>query len=152
MRPTSYGAGVAAAVASLPAAALAGAWAVGDLSYRGEETDLDYAFHPLAVPQGVQVAAGVVGLGVLLLAVVIVRRVPRTWPVLACLAAAGLLVGATYRVLTAGVIGANIGAGLAILFGAPTLLALLLAGAALAYGRRPGRSAGSAPADSHRPG
>lgn len=39
---------------------------------------------------------------------------------------AGLLVGVGWRVLTAGVIGANIGAGLVIVFGGPVVAGLLL--------------------------
>lgn len=136
MTATRYARGVAAAVASLPGAALASAWLVGDQSYRGT-TDLDHALRPLAVPQGVEVAAGVAGLAVLALSAVVVRRAPRAWPVLACLTAAGLLLGAGYRIVTAGVIGANIGAGLTFLLGGPLLLALLLAAAVLAVRRRP---------------
>lgn len=137
-RQTTYPRALAAAAASLPAAALAGAWLVGDLSSPGAVSDLDYALRPLAVPRGVGVAAGVAGVVVLVLAVAVVRRVPGAWPVLACLATAGLLLGGAYRVVTAGVIGANIGAGLAVLLGGPLLLVLLLAAAVLAVRRRPG--------------
>lgn len=138
MRPTTFSRGVLAALVSLPAAALASAWLIGDLSFQGEAVELDYAVRPIAVPQGVEVAAGVAGLVLLALSVAVVRRVPRLWPVLACLVAAGLLAGVAYRVVTAGVIGANIGAGLAFFFGGPLVLLLLLAAAVLAVRRRPG--------------
>lgn len=137
----TYARGVAAAVVSLPAAALAAAWLVGDQSSAGEMTDLDFALRPLDVAEGVQVGAGVAGLAVLGLgAVVVARGAPRAWPVLACLAAAGLLVGGGYRVITAGGIGANIGAGLVVLIGGPLLLGLLLVAAVLAVKGRPGRA------------
>lgn len=126
-----------ASAASLPAAALTSAWLVGDLSSRGDAADLDYALRPFAVSQGVHVAAGVAGLAVLVLAVVVVRGVPSVRPVLACLLTAGLLLGGAYRVMTAGVVDANIGAGLAVFLGGPLLLALLVAAVVLAVRRRP---------------
>lgn len=138
MSSRAYWPGVAAAVVSLPAAALTTAWLAGDLSYRGPETDLDYAVQPLPVGDATLAAAGVFGVVVLLAAVaVVVLRAGRAWPVLACLAAAGVLIGGGYRVLTAGVVGANIGAGLVLLFGLPAMLALLLTGAVLAVRRKP---------------
>jgi hypothetical protein len=45
--------------------------------------------------------------------------------VVVCLVICGILVGAFYRVATAAVIGANIGAGVMVLFAGPALLALL---------------------------
>jgi hypothetical protein len=44
--------------------------------------------------------------------------------------AAGFITGAGWRVMTAGVIGANIGAGLVVLFGSPLVAALLVWAAA----------------------
>ncbi|UWP80002.1 hypothetical protein [Dactylosporangium fulvum] len=51
---------------------------------------------------------------------------PRWWRVLGPLLAAGVIVGYGWRVMTAGVIGANIGAGLVVLFAGPVVAALLL--------------------------
>ena len=48
------------------------------------------------------------------------------WTVLALLCAAGALAAAGSRVVTAGVVGANIGGGLFLLFGAPVVLALVI--------------------------
>jgi hypothetical protein len=49
----------------------------------------------------------------------------RWWPVLVELMLAGALCGAGWRILTAGVIGANIGAGLVLWVGAPIVAALV---------------------------
>ena len=49
----------------------------------------------------------------------------RWWSVLGPLVAAAALIGFAWRIFTAQVIGANIGAGCMILFGGPVLLALL---------------------------
>lgn len=56
-----------------------------------------------------------------------IRRVldARWWSVLVPLLAAGFITGAGWRVMTAEVIGANIGAGFVILFGSPVVAALL---------------------------
>ena len=137
---TSYRLCLAAAVTSLPAAVLVTAWLVGDLSYRGpvdpQSPDLDYAYRALPLPAGLYTMAGIVGLLVLVPAASIAARRPGFGPVLTCLVGAGVLTGFTYRVMTAGVIGANIGAGLAVIIGGPLLLALLVTGTALAVRSR----------------
>ncbi|GAB3855740.1 hypothetical protein GCM10029963_50980 [Micromonospora andamanensis] len=50
---------------------------------------------------------------------------PRWWFVLVPLILAGVLIGLAWRIVTAGAIGANIGAGLIVLGGGPVLLILL---------------------------
>lgn len=50
---------------------------------------------------------------------------PGWWSVLLPLMGAGVIAGFSGRVITAGVIGANIGGGLVILFGVPIVLALI---------------------------
>ncbi len=50
----------------------------------------------------------------------------RWWSVLVPLMAAGFITGAGWRVMSAGVIGANIGAGIVVLFGVPLVAALLV--------------------------
>jgi hypothetical protein len=65
----------------------------------------------------------------------------RWWEVIGPLVVAGLMVGVGWRVLTAGVVGANIGAGLALMTGGPVVAALLLwalVRALLLVRRRPG--------------
>ncbi|MFJ2832878.1 hypothetical protein ACIPC1_35910 [Streptomyces sp. NPDC087263] len=96
-------------------------------------SQLDYAFEPLGISDG---PAGVLGATALLLAGVgaaLLVRASRSggldkrwWGVLAPLVMAGLLVGTGWRILTAGVIGANIGAGLVVFFMVPAVAGLLL--------------------------
>jgi hypothetical protein len=105
-------------------------WLVGDLST--EIADPDYLIRPVQI-EGM--AANVVGLGAVVLAagsvVTLVvagarGRLARSWwPVLVELVLAGGLCGAGWRVLTAGVIGANIGAGLVMIVGGPIVAALV---------------------------
>jgi hypothetical protein len=132
---------IVAELSAFPAAALASAWLVGDVSYTGEiDGGLDYAVHPLAIPQLVVTLVGVAGLVVLLAAVVLVRPVRRARLALALLIVAGIGAGAGYRIVTAGVIGANIGAGLVFVLLGPIVLALLVAaGIVTVRSRRPDR-------------
>jgi hypothetical protein len=64
-----------------------------------------------------------------------VRRVLdiRWWAVLVPLIAAGFIAGAGWRVMTAGVAGANIGAGFVVLLGGPVVLVLLACAWPLPY-------------------
>nr|WSY49469.1 hypothetical protein OG999_04430 [Streptomyces sp. NBC_00886] len=96
-------------------------------------SELDYAYRPLDISDG---TAAVIGVIALLLAGVggalLVRGSRRGeldrrwWEVLAPLMLAGVIVGVGWRVLTAGVLGVNIGAGLTILFGGPVMAGLLV--------------------------
>lgn len=138
---SSYRSSLAAVVTSSLAAVLVTAWLVGDLSYQGPVDprfpDLDYAYRPLPLSADTYTAAGIVGLLVLLPAAAIAAQTSGFALVLTCSVGAGALVGLMYRVVTAGVIGANIGAGLALIIGGPLLLTLVVTGAALAVRRRP---------------
>jgi hypothetical protein len=105
---------------------------IGDQSTT-KDPNPDYFLHPPAIsPSTVTTIAliatvlALVGLGVL---------VPRwnegslhaAWKrVVVCLVISGILVGGFYRVATAAVIGANIGAGVMVLFAGPALLALVV--------------------------
>jgi hypothetical protein len=128
---------IAATSAGLLAVPVATWWLVGDLSSPGGD---DYAVRPLDVSPAVERGIGVAAVAIVVSALVVavsaggwtrVRRWAR--PVLA-LAAAGVIVGWGWRVVTAGVIGANIGAGLVVLFGGP-VVAVLVVGAAVDGGR-----------------
>ncbi|MCH0562095.1 MULTISPECIES: hypothetical protein [unclassified Streptomyces] len=96
-------------------------------------SELDHAFRPPDVSDGTAAVLGAVAvvLGVLG-AALLLRAGPhggldsRWWAVLGPLMVAGALAGVGLRVLTAGVIGANIGAGLVILAGGPVIGGLLL--------------------------
>ncbi|MFD4552702.1 hypothetical protein ACFWP5_00005 [Streptomyces sp. NPDC058469] len=95
--------------------------------------ELDYAYRPLDISDG---TAAVIGAIALLLAGVggalLVRASRRGelerrwWEVLAPLMLAGVIVGVGWRVLTAGVLGVNVGAGLTMLFGGPAVAGLLV--------------------------
>jgi hypothetical protein len=102
-------------------------------------SDADYAFRPLLIGAGAERA---VGIGSVLLVVVALSVLVwathrhlfgrRWWIVLGLLLAADFIIGSGWRVMTAGVIGANIGAGLVVMFGGPVLVVLLIGALALA--------------------
>ncbi|MEU5562707.1 hypothetical protein [Micromonospora musae] len=135
-------------------------WLIGDLTndearrLAAEGVELDYAFRPVSLgPAGnrtVGVLACIGGLGALawLVRATSRRRVDRRWwGVLLPLVGGGILVGFGWQVMTAGGIGANIGAGLTIMFGGPILVVLLVTAAVMAWrlrGGRVGRDRGSA--------
>jgi hypothetical protein len=128
-------------VMTLPAAGvLAAAVPVATWGLMGQDnaqelppSQLDYAYKPLAIPAGLDTALGIVALLLAAVSTVLLVRASRGgtfdqrwWQVLGPLLVVGLLAGAGWRVMTAGVIGANIGAGLVILFGAPLMAGLVL--------------------------
>lgn len=126
----------AAAPLVVVVAAVAAWWLVGDGSSRMPAgTGLDYAFDPLSVDPGLVTGAGIIATAVaaagLIAGIVGVRagRLRGGWlALLVWLFGCGVVAGAAVRVLTAGVIGANIGAGMVALFVGPLLgLALLFA-------------------------
>ncbi|MDX2702755.1 hypothetical protein PV350_07805 [Streptomyces sp. PA03-6a] len=100
-----------------------------------EPAELDYLVRPFAIPEGAETAIGVAAAVLAAGAAVLLGRASRPgpdrfdgrwWEVIGPLLAAGLLAGAIWRTVTAGVIGANIGAGLAILLGGPVVAGLVL--------------------------
>src|SRR5215469_5218615 len=108
-------------------------WLVGDQSTTSASEDPDFAFRPLDVSRGVERVAGrasalLAAVMLLLLVWFTVRHLfdARWWSVLVPLMAAGFITGAGWRVMTAGVIGANIGAGFVIMVGTPLVTALLV--------------------------
>ena len=121
-------------------------WLVGDLTEPGI-VDPDYMFRPLPLSHGVEVGLGIaatlaaVASMYMLVAAFRAGVVDRAWsPVVVFPALAGVVIGFSWRGLTVGVIGANIGGGL-ILLGGP-LVVLALVTAAVASGsaaRRRGR-------------
>lgn len=109
-----------AVVASTPVVA----WAlVGDVrTASAREPDPDYFVRPLDLPT--PVPALVVGAAIVVLVIGISALVwmtrrgavrPRAWVALGLAVVAGALLGLSARVMTAAVIGANVGAGLAVL-------------------------------------
>ncbi|GGL01093.1 hypothetical protein [Mangrovihabitans endophyticus] len=114
-------------------AAVAAWWQIGDQSSAGPEQNPEYAVPPPDLPAGAETAAGVaclvVVIGVLaaLAWATATRAVRRRWWLVAAPAVlAGYVAGACLRVLTAGVLGANIGAGLAVVAGVPAVALLTL--------------------------
>jgi hypothetical protein len=98
-------------------------------------SELDYMVRPFAIPAGLETALGVAAAVLATGAAVVLGRASRPgpdrldgrwWEVIGPLVAAGVLAAAVWRTVTAGVIGANIGAGLAILLGGPVIAGLVL--------------------------
>lgn len=121
-------------------------WCIGDLSTVPLSADPDFAFRPLPISPAVQrlTGTGSAGMAAGALTVLVILTARRRlaghwWQVLGPLLAAGLIAGAGWRVMTAGVIGANIGAGFGLLTGCPAITGLLWWSAERAVGlaRRP---------------
>ncbi|HEY1639527.1 MAG TPA: hypothetical protein VGG35_02465 [Streptosporangiaceae bacterium] len=121
-------------------------WCVGDLSTVPLSADPDYAIRPLAISPTVERLAGTGSAGIAAVALIVLvlltarrRLAGPWWQVLAPLLGAGLLAGAGWRAMTAGVIGADIGAGLLVITGCPAITGLLLWSAerAVSVSRRP---------------
>lgn len=97
-------------------------WLVGDLDE--ELVDPDYLFRPLALSETTEVFIGVTATALVAVSALALLRehlrrpfTRRRCGALACLLLAGLVVGGSCRVLTAGVGGANIGGGMVMMFG-----------------------------------
>jgi hypothetical protein len=121
---------VAALVIAVPVATW---WLVGDQSTVPVSADPDYAVQPFGVGLGAGRAAGIGSTVMTVVALLMLARAtrrhrldPRWWAVLVPLLVAGVIVGSGWRAMTAGVIGANIGAGLVVLFGGPVVAASLI--------------------------
>lgn len=134
-----------AALVLIVAIPVASWWLIGDQTNEAarqldaEGVELDYAIRPMTLgPVGDRIAGvlaciGTIGaLGALVWGTSTRKVDSRWWWVLLPLVGAGALVGIAWRVLTAGGIGANIGAGLTIIAGGPLLAALLIAAAVAA--------------------
>ncbi|MDG4860022.1 hypothetical protein P8605_17990 [Streptomyces sp. T-3] len=109
-------------------------WLVGQQTL--DVPDPDYAQRPWAMSTAAEAAIGGTALLVLVVTALLFagwtsagRTGPSWWYVLVPLLAAGLIAGVGQRVVTAEVIGANIGAGMVLLVGVP--VAVLLVGFAL---------------------
>ena len=127
---------IAAGATALVGTAVASWWLIGDQSVHMRPPDrLDYATRAPDVPDWVTLTAGVVGVvvvaAVFVVLIVGARRqtLDARWlRVFGLLAFAGFLVAAVGRTETAGVVGANIGGGIAMMFGVPVVgVAIVLA-------------------------
>jgi hypothetical protein len=118
------------------------AFLIGDLSTTSVD-DPDYFIRPPDIPD---VAALVLGMASLVLVVTSTAVLVWAWrreppqpglvSVLVPLLILGVIAGAVWRVFTAEVIGANIGAGVLVLFGWPIVLALVAFAGIMAWVRR----------------
>ncbi|MEU8033630.1 hypothetical protein AB0C13_34280 [Streptomyces sp. NPDC049099] len=126
---------LAAAATALVAAVPVAAW--GLMEQQDAEglpaSELDHAFQPWDIADGTATVIGATALLVTAVAAALLVRATRRgaldwrwWSVLGPLTVAGLLAGVGWRVLTAGVVGANIGAGLTIMLGGPVVAGLML--------------------------
>jgi len=124
---------VPAAVGMVMAVPVVSWWLVGDQSSVPAGAHPDFTFQGFEVGPSVERAAGI-GSTVLAVVTMVVlawamyrRQIDwRWWGVLVLVMAAGFIVGSGWRVMTAGGIGANIGAGLVVFFGGPIVVALLI--------------------------
>ncbi|QDY80435.1 hypothetical protein [Streptomyces qinzhouensis] len=96
-------------------------------------SELGYAMEPIRALEGWATGLGVVALLVTAVSALHLLRATlsgaldaRRWHILLPLAAAGLVLAWSHRVLTAGMPDANIGAGLAVFFGTPLVAGLLI--------------------------
>ena len=136
MKTRNYFTAAAAAwLGGLIGAAPATAWLWGDQSTAARPID------PSAVPvtESQIMIAGIIG--ILLIAAVAagIRRYPLTYVILGVMTLAGVTLGGAYRVLYADVIGANIGAGLVLMFVLPFAGVLAIVGIILIIALRPRR-------------
>ncbi|WP_405871841.1 hypothetical protein [Streptomyces sp. NBC_00005] len=134
-RETHTGTLLGAAGTALVAAVPVAAWGLmGQQDAEGlSASELDHAFQPWAVADGTAAAIGATALLVAAVGVTLLARATlrgaldrRWWQVLGPLTLAGLVVGVGWRIMTAGVVGANIGAGLTLMFGGPVVAGLVL--------------------------
>lgn len=122
-----------AAVAVTLATPFVAWWTIGDLSEEVDRRHADYFLRPPQLGERVELGVGlgasvVAGASLVVLAMATRRRSieRRWWAVLVPLLVVGAFCGLAYRVMTAAVIGANIGAGMVVLFG-PVLVVPALA-------------------------
>ncbi len=113
-------------------------YAIGDLSTVGPDMDPDYVMHPPSWSPSHVTFVGILALAVLASAVAVLIREHRREPILrstliidALLISVGVIVAGGYRVVTAAVIGANIGAGILVLSASPIVIGLLIAAAVI---------------------
>jgi len=107
-------------------------WLVGDLSTVPPSSDPDYFIRPFRLSPALDWGLGWGSVLVAIVAALLLTWASlrhgldsRWWSVLGPLLLIGVLVGVGWRVFTAGVIGANIGAGLFTFFAGPVIVVLL---------------------------
>lgn len=109
-------------------------WLIGDLSFRPDDpASLDYMWRQPPVPPLLENGVGVVALAALIAALVVLvrenrcHRLSAAWCIaVSLLGVAGVLSGGIERSVTGGVVGANIGGGIALFVGVPVTAGLVL--------------------------
>ncbi|MEX5710636.1 hypothetical protein AB1484_20565 [Parafrankia sp. FMc6] len=106
-------------------------------------SELSYEVRPPDIPAGWMTTVGIVALLLAVAAASLLLHRGRSgdadrhqWQVLWPLVGVGVILGLGYHIATAGVIGANIGFGLVLLFGVPLAVVLLLVAVARAWALR----------------
>ncbi|MCK9903467.1 hypothetical protein CC117_26935 [Parafrankia colletiae] len=143
--PTSTHAGVrvlhgGAAILLIAAVPVAVAGLLGQDDEQGvPRSELDYAIRPLDIAPGWMTAIGVAALLLAAASAAFLARRGRRaadrhryrhqWQTICPLVGIGVILGLGYHIATAGVIGANIGFGLVVLFGPPLVVVLLVVAA-----------------------
>ncbi len=118
------------------------AWVVGDLSETNDPRP-DHVVRPPEIPAALELTVGALSVVLVIASTAVLvwswrreRPEPGLLSVLLPLVAVGAILGLAWRVITAAVIGANIGAGLVMLFGPPVVLVLILVAGISAWQRR----------------
>lgn len=120
------------AVVLCAASAVIIGWVVGDQATPDYGAGLDYMVRPISIPRAASTTIILTSLVAYPASVVLLRRLSdgdvrdRWMRALLPLTLAGALCGAVYRVVTAGVIGANIGGSLAVMVGFPLFVVLVV--------------------------
>ncbi|HEV2069935.1 MAG TPA: hypothetical protein VGR26_09090 [Acidimicrobiales bacterium] len=133
-----------AAVVLVLALPFAVAWAIGETTITNVDPKyVDYVVRPPNIPEAVEQVTGALSA---VLVVAATAALAWSWKrdppdpgflsVLLPLVVVGAILGLGWRVMTAAVIGANIGASLLVLFGSPVILALLILAGVSAWLRR----------------
>jgi hypothetical protein len=128
------GVSAVAGIVAVAATPIAAWWLIGDQTFTGGRRDnLDYMYRAPSISGRTTTTAGVVALvavaaaSACLYAAVRRRGFDSRWTaVVALLMMSGVVLAGVGRIVTAGVVGANIGGGVAIFFGAPTVAALVV--------------------------
>ncbi|HQZ33859.1 MAG TPA: hypothetical protein PK020_05515 [Ilumatobacteraceae bacterium] len=127
-----------AVIAGLIACAPLAAWIARMVSTSKVDTiDADYMYRPLGWSPTARTVVGITSLAVVVAAATVALRCPSSsrWVrpgVFVPLASASAFVGLTYHIVTAPVIGANIGGGLMVMIGAPFVGAMVIVAVAQA--------------------
>lgn len=121
---------IAAALALAVTTPIVTWWVIGDLSTT--HTNPDYLLRSPSMSQASEQTIGFISLVIWIATVVALLFMNRSasrraWlPVLCSVVVVGVILGAVFRVLTAGVVGANIGGGLVLFLAIPVVLGLVV--------------------------